>query len=239
LSIKTDAVLTVSVHRTVIGTPHATIFRIFRRWHESVNALAIRLTIYDLAKRVGTARILARINAAMFMTDEMHRTIFGTGTVSFRLTTIHVRIAHVIRRALTHRIVRWTGDAECSGMTRVRMACLHSDAFDVGYWVWAKSGRALAYRFVVIRDADRVHTARVFVAGVIAGVCESIAELRRRAVDVVDAGHRMTPGCRVVRIAGILPRWTFTIRYVIVDDTERVGTTSDEVADQLTSEWTV
>lgn len=175
----------------------------------------------------------------MLVADGMHRAVFGTRAIPFRLATIHVRIAYMIWRTSTHRIVRWIGNTERGWMTRIRMACFHGDTFDVGHRIRAKPGWALADRFVVVRNADRVHAARVFVAGVIAGVCESVTELRWRTVDVVDAGNRTTPGCRVIRITGVLPRWTFAVRHVIVDNAERVGTAGDEVANQLASEGTV
>lgn len=121
-------------------------------------------------------------------------------------------------------------------MTGVRMACLHGDALDVGHGVRAEPGRALTDRLVVVRDANRVHAARVLVAGVVAGVREPVAELARRAIDVVDAGHCAAPGRRVVRIAGVLPGRTFAVRHVVVDDAKRVGAARDEIADQLASE---
>lgn len=197
LSLKADAIdaiHAVGIHRAVIASPHAAVFRTPRGWYESVNTLAARPTVYDLAERVGTARVLARINAAMVYADGMYRTILRTGAVSLRLAAVHVRIAHVIRRASAYRIVGWTNDAERSRMAGIRMACLHSHALNVGHWIRTKSGRTLTDRFVIIRDADRVHAAGILVAGVVAGVRESIAELRWRAVDVIDAGYRTAPG---------------------------------------------
>lgn len=124
-------------------------------------------------------------------------------------------------------------------MTGVRMACLHGNALNVGHRVRSKPGWALTDRFVIVRNADRVHAARVLIAGVVTGVRESVAELTRRAVDVVDAGHRAASGCRVVRIAGVLPGRTFAVRHVVIDNAECVGTARDKIADQLASEKTI
>jgi len=192
LSINTVAVFALGVNCAVISTPHAAVFWTTGGWHEPVNTLAARLIVYDFAECVRTARILARINATMLMTDGMHWTILGTRAVSFRLATIHIRIADMIRWALTHRVVRWTSDTQRSRMTRVRMTCLHGDAFDIGYWVRAKPRRTLADRFMIFCYADRVYTTCILVAGVITSVRKSVAELRRWTVNVVNAGHRAT-----------------------------------------------
>lgn len=159
-----------------------------------MDAFTARLTIHDLTKCVGTAGILAWINAAMFVADGMHRAVFGTGAISFWLAAVHVRIAHVIRRTPAHRIIRWTGDAERCRMTRIWMTRFHGNTLDVGYRVWTKPRRTLADRLVIISDADSVHAARILVANTVAGVREPIAELRRWTVDVVDARHRTASG---------------------------------------------
>lgn len=164
---------------------------------------AARLTVYNLAERVGTASIFTWIHAAMLMTDGVHRTVLGAGAVSFRLAASHIRIAHVIRRTLTHRIVRRPGNAKCRRMAGIRTARLHSNTLDVGYGIRAKARWTLANRFVIVRDADRVHTASILVAGVVTGVGQSIAKLRQRAVDVVDAGDRAASGRGVIWIAGV------------------------------------
>lgn len=201
-----------------------------------MNTPAARLTVYDLAERVEAASILARVHAAMIVTDRVHRTVLGARTVSLRLAASHVGVAHVIRRALAHRIVRRPGDAERRRMTGVRTARFHGDALDVGHGIRAKSRRTLADRFVIVRYANRVHAAGVLVAGVVAGVRQSVAKLRRRAVDVVDAGNRAATGRRVVRIAGVQPGRALAVRHVIVDDAERVRSAGHEVADQLAGE---
>lgn len=233
LSIETDrrAVHAVGVRRAVIGTPYAAVFRTPQGRHESVDAPAARLTIHNFTERIGTTRVLARINTAMLVTNRMHRAILGAGAVSLRLATVHVRVAHVIWWAFAYRIIRWTGDAERCRMTGVRMARLYGDTFDVGHRVRAEPRRALTDRFVIVRNANRIHAARVLVAGVVAGVRESVAELGRRAIDVVDAGHWTAPGRRIIRIAGVLPGRTFAIRHVVIDDAECIGTACNEVAD--------
>lgn len=239
MSIKTDAVHAVGVHRAVIGTPHAAVLRTSRGRHKSVNAFAARLTIHDFTERVGAARVLARIDATMLVANGMHRAVLGTGAVSLRLATVYVRITHVIWRAFAHWIVRRTDDAERCRMAGVRMTCLQSDALDIGHRVRAEPRWALTDRFVIVRNANRVHATRILVTGVVAGVRESVAELGRWTIDVIDAGHCAAPGRRIVRIAGILPRWTFAVRHVVVDDTKCVGTACDKVADQLASKRTI
>lgn len=203
MSIKTHTVLAFRIQCAVICTPYATVFRTLRGWYESMDALTIWSTVHDLAECVGAARVFAWIHTAMFMTDGMHWTILGAGAVSLWLAAIRVRITHVIRRAPTHRFIRRTSDAERRRMTGIRTTRLDGDALDVGHRIWAQSGRALADRLVVIRDANGIHSARVLVAGVVAGVREPVAKLRRRAIDVVDAGHRAATGRRVIRIASV------------------------------------
>lgn len=112
LPIETNAVLAVGVRQAVIGSPHAAVFRAPQRRHESVDALTARLTVHDFAERVGTARVLARIDAAVLVAHGVHRAVLGTGAVALRLAAVRVRIAHVIRRASAERIVRRAGDAE-------------------------------------------------------------------------------------------------------------------------------
>lgn len=241
LPIETHAVLAFGIRRAVICTPYAAVFRALRGRHESVDAAAARPAVHDLAERVRAARVLARIHAAMLVADGMHRAVLGAGAVSLRLAAVRVRIAHVIRRAPAHRLVRRrTGDAERRRMTGVRTAGgLDGDALDVGHRIRAQSRRALADRLVIVRDAHGVRPARVLVAGVVAGVREPVAELRRRAVDVVDAGHRSATGRRVVRIAGVRSGRALAVGHVIIDDAERVRAAGDEVADQLAGERTV
>ena len=240
MSVETHAVLAFRIRRAVIRTPYAAVIRALRGRHESVDAPAARPTVHDLADRVGAARVLARIHTAIFVTDGMHRAVFGTGAVSLRLAAVDVRIAHVIRRAPTDRFARRrTSDAERRRMTGVRTARFDGDALDVGHRIRAQSGRTLTDRPVIVRDANGIHPARVLVAGVVAGMREPVAELRRRAVDVVDAGHRATTGCRIVRITGVRSGRTLAIRHVIIDDAERVRAAGDEVADQLAGERTV
>lgn len=200
-----------------------------------MDAPAAWLTIHDFTECIGTTRALARINAAMLVANRMHWAILGAGAISLRLAATRVRVAHVIWWAFADRVIRWTGDAERCRMTGVRMARLYGDTFDVGHRIRAKSRRALTDRFVIVRNANRIHAARVLVAGVVAGVRESVAELGRWTIDVVDAGHWTTPGRRIIRIAGVLSGRTFAIRHVIINDAERIGTTGDEVADQLAS----
>lgn len=112
MSIEANAILAVGICQAVISSPHAAVFRASQRRHESVDAPAAWLTVDDFTERVGAARVLARVDAAMLVTHGMHWAILGTGAVSLRLATVHVRIAHVIWRASAYRIVRWTGDAE-------------------------------------------------------------------------------------------------------------------------------
>lgn len=156
---------------------------------------AARSTIDDLAERVGTARVLTWIHAAIFVTDGMHWAVFGARAISLRLAAVHIRITHVVRRALTHWFIRRTGNAKRSRMTGVRTARFHGDALDVGHRIRAQSRWTLADRSMIVCDANGIHPASVLVAGVVTGVREPVAELRRWTVDVVDAGNRATPGC--------------------------------------------
>lgn len=204
-----------------------------------MDAFTARPTVHDLAKRIGAARILARIHTAMIVADGMHRTVLGARAISLRLATARVRITHVIGWASTHWFVRRARNAERCRVTGVRTASLDGDALDVRHRVRAQSGRALADRFVVIRDANGIHSACILVAGVVAGVREPVAELGRWAVDVVDAGHRATTGCRVVRVASVRSRRTLAVGHVIIDDAERVRAAGDKIADQLTGERTI
>jgi len=204
-----------------------------------VNAFATGPTVHDFAKRVQAARVFARIHAAVFVTDRMQRAVLGPGAVAFRLTASRVWIAHVTRRALAHRIVRGTGDAECRRMTGIWTACLHGNALDIGHRVRPEPGRALTDGLVIVCDADRVYTARVFIADIIAGMREPVAELRWWAIDVVHTRYCSTSGRRVVRVARVQPGRTLAVGHVIVDDTEGIRAAGDEVADQLAGERTV
>lgn len=239
MSVETDATLAVSIHRAVIGSAHAAVFRTLRRWYESVNAFAAWPTVDDLAERVQTACILAWIYAAMFVTDRVQRAVLGPGAVAFRLTASRVRIAYVTRRALAYRIACGTSYAERGWMTGVRTARFHGDTLDIGYRVCPVPRWALADGFMIIRDTDCVYAARVFVTGVIAGVRESVTELRRWTIDIVDTGYRSASGRWVVRIARVESGRALAVGHVIVDDAKRIRAASDEIADQLAGERTV
>lgn len=236
LSVEAHAVLALGVHRAEIRSPDASVLRSLGRRHKPVDAPAARLAVDDLAERVGAARVLARIHAAVLVADGVHRAVLGPRAIALRLTAVLVRIAHVTRGTLAHGVVGGPGDAERGRVAGVRATGLHGDALDVGHRVRAQPRRALADRPVIVRDADGVHAARVLVAGVVAGVREPVAELGRRAVDVVDAGHRAAAGRRVVRVAGVEPGRALAVRHVVVDDAESVGAAGDEVADRLAGE---
>lgn len=213
--------------------------RTLRGRHEFVNASTAGPTIRDLAERVGAAGVLARIHATMLVADGVHRAVLGPGAVSLRLAAVHVRIAHVIWWALASRTVARAGDAESSRMAGIGTARLHGDALHIWHRVRSQSRRALANRPMIVRDAHRVHAARVLVACIVAGVREPVAELRGRAVDVVDARHGAAAGHNVVRIAGVEPGRALAVCHVIVDHAERVRAARDEVADRLADERTI
>jgi len=124
-------------------------------------------------------------------------------------------------------------------MTGIWTARLHGNALDIGHRVRPEPGRTLADGLVVVCDADRVYTARVLVAGIIAGMREPVAELRWRAVDIVDARYRSTSGRRVVRVTRVESGRALAVGHVIVDDTEGIRAAGDKVADQLAGERTV
>lgn len=196
-----------------------------------MNASAARLAVDDLAERVRAAGILARVHAAVLQADRVHRAVLGTGTVAFRLAAGCVRIAHATGRTLAHRIARGTSDAERGRVTGIRTARLHGDALDVGHRVRPITRRTLARRFVIVGDTDGVYAARVLVTGIVTGVREPVAELRQRAVDVVDTRHRSTAGRRIVGVAGVEPGRALAVRHVVVDDAEGVRAARDKVAD--------
>lgn len=218
MSVQAYAVLAVAVGRAVIGAAHAAVLRAFGGRHKSVDTTAARPTIDDLAERVQAARVLARVHATVLVADGVQRAVLRAGAVALRLAAVHVRVAHVAGRASAHRLVVRPGDAQRRRMTAVRSTGLHGDALHVRHRIRSQSGRALADRTVIVRDADRVHAARVFVAGIITSVCKPVAELGGRAIDIVDAGHFTTAGGDVVWIAGVMARRALAVRHVIVDD---------------------
>lgn len=119
------------------------------------------------------------------------------------------------------------------------MASLDSHALYIGHWIWSQTWWTLADRSMVVSDTDGVHSAGIFVASVVASVGQSVTKLRRRAVDVVDAGNGSTSFDHVVGVTSVESRWTFTVSHVVVDHAESVGSTGDKVADRLAGQQTL
>lgn len=196
------------------------------------------MPIDKFADGIRAASVLARIDATMIVANRVHRAVLGTGAVALRLAAPLVRVAHEIRWALTDGIVRWSRNAQSCFVAGARMAGLDRDAFDVGDRIGSQSRWTLTDRPVIVSNADRVHPASVFVASVVASVRQSVAELGRRAIDVVDTGNRSTSLDPVVRISHVQARWAFAIGNVIVDHAQSVRAAGNEIADRLTSQQT-
>lgn len=77
-----------------------------------MDALASGLAIDQLADRVSSASVFTGVDATMVVTHGMNRTVLTAGTVTLRLTSFPVRIAHEVRRTLAHRVVRGARNAD-------------------------------------------------------------------------------------------------------------------------------
>uniref|UniRef100_A0A2M3ZSQ5 Putative secreted peptide n=1 Tax=Anopheles braziliensis TaxID=58242 RepID=A0A2M3ZSQ5_9DIPT len=82
---------------------------------------------------------------------------------------------------------------------------------------------------MVLRNADRILTARILLAHVHAAVRHPVAELLHRTVPIVDARYRLAALGEIVRIAGIRPRWTLALGSMVVRYANGKRTTLDTV----------
>lgn len=128
------------------------------------------MSIDDLAYGIRSASILARIDATMVVADRMNRAVLGAGTEPFRLTAIAVGIADEIGRTLTDRIIRRSWNAYGRLVTGTRVTSFNGNAFYVRHWIRSKSWWALANGSMVVRDANSVCSAGIFVASIVARV---------------------------------------------------------------------
>lgn len=83
---------------------------------------------------------------------------------------------------------------------------------------------------MVLADADRVSAAGLLVAHIHAGMRQSVAELIRWAVDVVDARHRSAAQSQVTGIADVGPGWALAFGDVVVDGADGVGAAPHQIA---------
>lgn len=106
-------------------------------------------------------------------------------------------------------------------------ACVGQLASGIRNWITAIAGRALAHWRLIFGDANGIFAARQFVTHVVASVCESIAQLRWRTIDVVDTRHTFATGSHVIWIAVIRTRRTLAFCDVIIADANRLWATVD------------
>lgn len=236
LPLEAHALLAVGIDVAIISGADAAILRPLRGRNEFMDALAARLAVHNVANGVGAAGVLARVGASVVVADGVHRAVLGRGAVALRLAALRVRIPDEVGRALAHGFVGRAGDADGRLVAGIRVAGLDRNALHFGDRIRFQSGRALAYRSVIVRYANRVRPASVPVAGVVTRVGQPVAKLRGRAVDVVDAGDRLATVDRVVGIARVQAWGAFAVGHVIVNHAQGVGPARDEVAHRLARE---
>lgn len=236
LTVETISAVAVGVEGAVVRRSHATVLWTVARRHEVTDTTTHRLAVVHLADGVGTAGVLAGIDATMIVADGVDRTILAGETGTLGLAPGFVGIADVVRLALADRVVSGIGDADGARMTRIRIAGLDTDTLDVRHGVRLETRWTLADRTMIVGYADCVDTAGVLVAGVVTSVSEPVAELGRRTVDIVDARYALASVRHLVRVARVETGRTFANGLVIVDDAESVRTAGDEVAHWLASE---
>lgn len=119
------------------------------------------------------------------------------------------------------------------------MTSFDGHALHVRHWIGSKAWRTLTNSSVVVSDANRVHSARILVASVVASMRQPVAELSGRTVDVVDARNGAAAFDHVVGVASVESGRTLAVRHVVVNDAESVRSAGNEVADGLTGEKTL
>lgn len=99
--------------------------------------------------------------------------------------------------------------------------------FASGIWNWIATiaWRALTHWRLIFSDANGILATRQFVADIVASVCETIAQLCWRTIDVVDARHTLATRSHVVWIAIVWTWWALTFGDVIVTDANRLRST--------------
>jgi hypothetical protein len=171
-------------------------------------------------------------------TERVHRTVFVVGAAALELAALAPGegVAEVVGRALAEGAARGPGHANGRRVAGVGLAALEGGALDVREGVGLEARRALADGLVIVGYADGVEAAGAPVADVVARVPLEVAELRRRAVDIVDAGHALAALGRVVGVAGVEARRALAIGHVVAHDAEGVGPAAEETAERLAAE---
>ena len=235
MSIEAYAIIAICIESALRCSSDASVFHALSRGHESLHALANGLAVNDIAKGVTTARIFTGVNTSSILANGVYGAVFVGGAMTLELAalTASVRVAHVVRCALADGTVRGPGHAHSARVAGIWVTDLDGCALDVSHRVWFETRRTLANGSVVVSDADRVKTTGVLVTGVVARMLQQIAELRGRAVDVVDTGHSLAAPRRVVWIAGVQARRALAVGNVVAHNTQSVWPTGQEVTHRL------
>ena len=204
-----------------------------------MDTLANGLAVAHFAQSVGSASPVARVDALATLANGVHWTVSVAGAVALRLASLavlSVRIANVVGRTLAHRIVGRPGRAQRRRMAGIRLADFGGCALDICQRIGPEARRALTDGSVIVRDAHRVETASVLVAGVVALVLLKIAQLTRWTVGVVHARHALASPGGVVRVARERPARALAVSHVIAHDAQSVRSAGQKVAHRLATE---
>lgn len=202
-------------------------------------ALALRLSIGNFTQGIWPTSPFAWIHAPVVLANRLNRAIFTGTAMTLLLTSLAIGIANQIRWTLANWVVMSSNHANGRGVTQVGRASLNSHALHVGNWISPITRWTLTHGLVIVGNAHSVYSTGTLVAGVEASVSQSVAELRGRTVDVVDAWNGLTTAGPVVWITGKQPWWTLTVALVIVDHAQGVWSARDEITDWLTAQVTL
>lgn len=208
---------------TAIGI--ATKGRLETQW-----TIADGLPIHHFTQGIRATRRLARIHTASMQAGRVLWTILvAIRTDALRATARGVGIAHLIRGTLAHMSIR-SRLATGRRVTGILFTAIESNAFDLRQWIGAISRRTLTHSPMVVSNTHGIVATGLFIAHIVAGVGESVAELRSRTIDVVHTWHAATTVGLVVWVAGKRSWRTLALGIMIVGDANRMGSTLDSIA---------
>lgn len=200
---------------------NASVFGEIRDEFEFTGARANRFAIFDRALHIRTAQFVAFVDAVAANAASAARAFVVADTLADRMASS--RFGETGVAGWTFARVTGAGRTEFAhGRFGAMCTCVSQLASGVRNWIAAIAGRALADGRLIFGDANGIFAARQFVAHVVAGVCESIAQLRWRTIDVVDTRHAFAAGRHVIWIAVIRTRRTLAFCDVIVANAHRL-----------------
>lgn len=228
-----DTAVAVAIGGARKRVTDASILGEIRHESELAGTRADRFAIFDGALHVRAAQIVAFVDTSAADASRAGRAFVVAHALADRMAPGRFGEAGVAGRAFAN--VRRSARAElANGRLGAVRTGVGQFAADVGDGIATVAGRALAHGCLILSDADGIFAARRSVADVVARVRETVAQLRWRTVDVVDARHTLAAVRHVIRIAGKRTGRALALGDVIVADANRLWAAAQVFAGRTT-----